>query len=235
MATNEQPNIIWDPAGLLGITDAYTTEVVQCIGVAPSKNNARCGWKKEGENADPIMTQLRNMAANSPRNVTRDDLRHLAQISVCKLHDKQVARIVQEWAPLVQRAASIHEAHVRERNTLNNTILLQQAELKACYDLIGVRDKHVSEWVSLTDLQKNGLLDSWARDSPESPQRNPDNACAARDQAKRLMRQMEDELENPRTDNAALVQRNQELMAEVEELRSRRSGLRGVLSHRTRN
>lgn len=111
----------WDPGNLLQITSAddHGSYDIKCIGFARSKNNARCRWTVHDSSS--IYSLLEGMAQKKPANITRDQLRELAQLCLCTgYHFGQVQEVVQRWTAVVERAAKEQERLIANTNELLN-------------------------------------------------------------------------------------------------------------------
>ncbi|KAL2118016.1 hypothetical protein VTJ04DRAFT_7676 [Mycothermus thermophilus] len=192
MAPN-QAEMIWDPAVLLNITDSYHTELLTCIGVAPTKHNARCGWKMTNETA-AIMNELNTMAVNPPA-VNQKQLQNLARRGLCHNHRGQLDGIVQRWLFIVQRASEQYQRTIERENRLRRSVELLREEIADCYEALGqdVEDGRPSDLIRAMFSSS----DSTRRSSEvEKLRRELRSALADKARAERAAEQLRAEKEN---------------------------------------
>lgn len=99
----------WDPGTLLQITD-FEDRDIQCVGEAKTRNNARCGWRQPASDSRRIRSNLAQLAAKLPSQVTKEDLEVLARLCLCSdWHYRQWPQVVQRWEPVVAKAERDYE------------------------------------------------------------------------------------------------------------------------------
>ncbi|GAB1314735.1 hypothetical protein MFIFM68171_04945 [Madurella fahalii] len=216
----------WDPGNLLQVTEFEDTRDIQCIGIAKTRNDARCGWRQPASISSVIRAKLAQMAAKLPSQVTDDDLESLAKLCLCSdWHRGQWARVAGNWKRVVARAVRHYE---RSSTQMEQLIL----ERQRCFELLGQQasiDADLSQRLSTRFMDDADLRDRMdvAFGDIES------GLLAARQDllaSQAQMRTMEGELERAKLRQTELTEGHRAAIFQLEESRkSERARLEAVL------
>lgn len=128
----------WNPGLLLDITSPSGGEWVQCVGYAKTRGT-RCGWTHRDSSATAILSQLAQLAARPPTQVTSEDLETLAKLCLCSdWHYSQWVTVSQRWDTIVAKAKQQHEQAVALQAATQKTERLLH-ERKQCFEMLGVK------------------------------------------------------------------------------------------------
>jgi len=102
----------WDPGQLLQIewyTACYGS--IQYLGRAASRNNARCRWAKTLKDDKSVVMEiyeiLEYIARKPPSQITQQDLKHLAELCLCRQYYlDQRDDIVEHRVEVLKKAAT---------------------------------------------------------------------------------------------------------------------------------
>lgn len=158
------PKKPWNPRKILGVDPM--AESFTCVGVAPTRGYARCGWRLEWADRVAGKVVLDEMSTGRTSEERRtEQLRDLARHLLCKQHHQyQVGQKVQEWtAKLAESAGHIQEWNdmVDEIQTLrseNGRLMKILQRVKEAQSLKAARDvKKIRRFKSFSATQMKEL------------------------------------------------------------------------------